>query len=333
MTAWRRVLQLAVALALLATPAQAGVIESEPAGQISEETGAVRAESVIWSADGSLPPEAEWASVADQINCTEPLAPGMLPDGRISFDTTGFAATSSKGRGAYHFHVSAHDQGCFGGRSELALGNPERAGFPTFAEGQEYWLALETAIAANFSHGSLMQLHERAGPGSPPLKFGMEEGYVPSIDRKTTSGPGEGEAIEHTPLAPLKPNTWYRIVMHLRFATASPSGLVAIYTAAREDGAPQLVYERNNVYLGTAGYLPTHLRVGNYVDSDGPEQDSWLSGAAIATSREAAEHAAWGTLPTSKSQCKKGAWKNFGTTFKNQGQCVSFVATGGKHGG
>ena len=332
MTAWRRVLQLAVALALLATPAQAGVIESEPAGQISEETGAVRAESVIWSADGSLPPEAEWASVADQINCTEPLAPGMLPDGRISFDTTGFAATSSKGRGAYHFHVSAHDQGCFGGRSELALGNPERAGFPTFAEGQEYWLALETAIAANFSHGSLMQLHERAGPGSPPLKFGME-GYVPSIDHKTTSGPGEGEAIEHTPLAPLKPNTWYRIVMHLRFATASPSGLVAIYTAAREDGAPQLVYERNNVYLGTAGYLPTHLRVGNYVDSDGPEQDSWLSGAAIATSREAAEHAAWGTLPTSRSQCKKGAWKNFGTTFKNQGQCVSFVATGGKHGG
>ena len=31
-------------------------------------------------------------------------------------------------------------------------------------------------------------------------------------------------------------------------------------------------------------------------------------------------------LPTSKAQCKKGGWKNFGTKFKNQGQCVSFVA-------
>jgi hypothetical protein len=31
-------------------------------------------------------------------------------------------------------------------------------------------------------------------------------------------------------------------------------------------------------------------------------------------------------LPTSKDQCKKGGWKNFGTKFKNQGQCVSFVA-------
>jgi hypothetical protein len=30
-------------------------------------------------------------------------------------------------------------------------------------------------------------------------------------------------------------------------------------------------------------------------------------------------------LPTSKEQCKEDGWKNFGTTFKNQGQCVSFV--------
>jgi hypothetical protein len=31
-------------------------------------------------------------------------------------------------------------------------------------------------------------------------------------------------------------------------------------------------------------------------------------------------------LPTSKEQCKKGGWRLFG--FKNQGACVSFVATG-----
>jgi hypothetical protein len=32
------------------------------------------------------------------------------------------------------------------------------------------------------------------------------------------------------------------------------------------------------------------------------------------------------TTPTSKEQCKRGGWKNFGGLFKNQGQCVSFVA-------
>jgi hypothetical protein len=32
---------------------------------------------------------------------------------------------------------------------------------------------------------------------------------------------------------------------------------------------------------------------------------------------------------TSKEQCKNGGWQSFG--FKNQGDCVSFVATGGKN--
>jgi hypothetical protein len=34
-------------------------------------------------------------------------------------------------------------------------------------------------------------------------------------------------------------------------------------------------------------------------------------------------------LPTSKEQCKHGAWAQFG--FKNQGDCVSFEATGGRN--
>ena len=34
------------------------------------------------------------------------------------------------------------------------------------------------------------------------------------------------------------------------------------------------------------------------------------------------------SLPTSKEQCKNGGWRNF-PGFKNQGACVSFVATGG----
>lgn len=34
--------------------------------------------------------------------------------------------------------------------------------------------------------------------------------------------------------------------------------------------------------------------------------------------------------PTSKDQCKDGGWRNYGV-FKNQGDCVSFVATRGKN--
>jgi hypothetical protein len=35
-------------------------------------------------------------------------------------------------------------------------------------------------------------------------------------------------------------------------------------------------------------------------------------------------------LPTSKDQCKNGGWQAYGV-FKNQGDCVSFVATGGRN--
>jgi hypothetical protein len=35
-------------------------------------------------------------------------------------------------------------------------------------------------------------------------------------------------------------------------------------------------------------------------------------------------------LPTSKEQCKNGGWRDFGDTFKNQGQCVAFVQRGPK---
>jgi hypothetical protein len=38
--------------------------------------------------------------------------------------------------------------------------------------------------------------------------------------------------------------------------------------------------------------------------------------------------------PTSKDQCKNGGWQTFtDPSFKNEGDCVSFVATGGKNGG
>ena len=35
-------------------------------------------------------------------------------------------------------------------------------------------------------------------------------------------------------------------------------------------------------------------------------------------------------LPTTKEQCKNGGWRNY-PGFKNQGDCVSFVARGGKN--
>src|SRR6266540_897158 len=37
-----------------------------------------------------------------------------------------------------------------------------------------------------------------------------------------------------------------------------------------------------------------------------------------------------GGLPTSAQDCQQGGWRTFGV-FKNQGDCVSFVATSGRN--
>ena len=39
----------------------------------------------------------------------------------------------------------------------------------------------------------------------------------------------------------------------------------------------------------------------------------------------------FGSAGGAQKQCKHGGWQSFGTMFKNQGDCVSFFATGGKN--
>ena len=95
-------------------------------------------------------------------------------------------------------------------------------------------------------------------------------------------------------------------------------------------------------------YAIVAYRVGGVGVQSGAEQGNpypsgsfWLSQTPPRPGKSPASWTGWdlafqtyvAELPTSKEQCKGGGgWQNFGATFKNQGQCVSFVATGGKHG-
>jgi hypothetical protein len=54
-----------------------------------------------------------------------------------------------------------------------------------------------------------------------------------------------------------------------------------------------------------------------------------FSGSGVNASGDIIVHDAQ-PLPTSKDQCKDGGWRIF-PGFKNEGDCVSFVVTGGKN--
>jgi hypothetical protein len=71
-------------------------------------------------------------------------------------------------------------------------------------------------------------------------------------------------------------------------------------------------------------------------DTMGDACDSDSDGDGVANNEDACARqfgaAANGCpLPTQKPQCTNNGWKSYGTTFRNQGDCVSYIATRGKN--
>ena len=84
-----------------------------------------------------------------------------------------------------------------------------------------------------------------------------------------------------------------------------------------------------------AGYTATiHTPNGNFHDqgtSDVVASVNELGAATLTESFTSSLAEPVLIAPTSRGQRKNGGWKSFGTAFKNQGDCVSFVASGGKN--
>jgi hypothetical protein len=68
---------------------------------------------------------------------------------------------------------------------------------------------------------------------------------------------------------------------------------------------------------------------GDACDSDDDNDGVPDSGDACQTVPGDAQNGC--PLPTDPAQCKNDGWKNYGTSFKSQGDCVSYVASRGKN--
>jgi hypothetical protein len=104
--------------------------------------------------------------------------------------------------------------------------------------------------------------------------------------------------------------------------------------------APGVCFQ-NAGNISIFGAIPTtyqatiHTTHGNYTDhGTSTVQQFFESAGTIDGFRETFASTQTETtlvVPTSKDACKDGSWESFGGIFKNQGDCVSFVATGGKN--
>jgi hypothetical protein len=261
-------------------------------------TSTTLAGKVLWRGDGSRPLYWQWPSIADQDHCAEEASKGNLPDDRITLDGTGFGATSSQGR-AIRLQFRAGDGGCYGGRTELATGDPTatgRSGFPwTFNRGDEAWIALEAAWPVGSHPAGMIQFHERNGPGVPPFGGGPQPASRNSRKlgrfrfhlQKNSEPDGPFREFSVGPRS-VAANTWYKLVFHAKFEEDS-SGFLYIYLSAGK-AKPKLVYANRACSLLKTGFTPTHLRIGNFLGVPAKyESVSYMAGFTVATTQAAAE--------------------------------------------
>jgi hypothetical protein len=122
------------------------------------------------------------------------------------------------------------------------------------------------------------------------------------------------------------------------YVSAAPNTLVPVLTGLSPGGftiegtssdAAHITEPTSPVVAGL-----TDASLSNWIVSIHEVFDRWPSNFTV-VAVDAAQNKPYiltrgPSLPTSKEQCKQGGWRNFGV-FRNQGDCVSFVATGGKN--
>jgi hypothetical protein len=176
--------------------------------------------------------------------------------------------------------------------------------------------------------------------GAAPLDTVTATGTVgifSTININAQSGPAgqnpSGSAsLTFTPVSPLPP-----------FSVASYSGPVTCVSIAGPDRGNGTAGSQTTAVLNFVSY--THpsfvdvITVG-LVDNGGNGMDLFILGpigrapsdcstlpTSFVTERLNGRAVVFDAplLPASRAQCKHGGWRNFGTMFKNQGQCVAFV--------
>jgi hypothetical protein len=111
-----------------------------------------------------------------------------------------------------------------------------------------------------------------------------------------------------------------------RIDCLSVTGSTATFTGPLGPNGSGFTYGKTTVVDGgAAGAGDTYASVGFFAPTDcSPylEPQPLITGDIVVVDAQ--------PFPTSKDQCTNGGWQSFGV-FKNQGDCVSFVATGGKN--
>lgn len=138
--------------------------------------------------------------------------------------------------------------------------------------------------------------------------------------------------FNETDIATLSRATAHSIRFSIDFKTGPANDVVRIYV----DGALEITgttwedyYRYDPEQVGNANTVPNVSKL--LFRESGAANPANLGNGFLVDAVSLSSSASANT-PTNKDECKKGGWQTFDDpSFKNQGDCVSHVATGGKH--
>jgi hypothetical protein len=178
-------------------------------------------------------------------------------------------------------------------------------------------------------------------PDSHGLYFDADgSGTFNATFRGVASGPDAG-AITETITATIDAHGAVT-AFHAAFTVTSPAGVVLVSGTKDLAGGSATgscngigssgQYGRAGTIAGQVAYRAVvHTAAGDYRDTGSATLSAHAdTRGAIGAPSFREQFVSDGLRPTRREQCKGGGWREFGGLFRNQGSCVSFVATGGE---
>lgn len=110
----------------------------------------------------------------------------------------------------------------------------------------------------------------------------------------------------------------------LRYTATIQTDDGRLYT---DSGTTNLQFLSGNSGFLTQSFVSDNGLFAKPVDADGDGVNDGVDQCKGTTEGTPVNAVGCADRPTTKDQCKNGGFRDFGTAFKNQGDCVSFVAT------
>jgi hypothetical protein len=218
----------------------------------------------------------------------------------------------AQGKHAWQLEVQDGDNS-WGERCEIGMGNPWKAPFPLFQEGDERWISFQVYLPNDYPINTpdwnvFFQIHQQGDGGCPPLALHVENGQYKLFNSSRNTYVLQTYQMWS---APAQLNHWAKFTIHLMNSTDDKKGFVELYGDLDGTGEKLLMpktYTHTMTAYPDGTPMTNHARVGIYRNPAIPGNAHIdFDGFTIATDRASAEDAAFGDAATPAGAPQSGS--------------------------